>query len=65
MFISASTYSASGITAAREAQLKDALLILFDLEEFVRVIEREDDFKAYLRTRIQNAIIEKDPYKKD
>lgn len=64
IFLSVSGYSPSGITAAKEAQLKNALLVLFDLEEFIRIIEREEDFKAYLRARIQNAIIEKNPYKK-
>lgn len=65
IFISASGYSPSGISAAKEALIKNALLVLFDLEEFVKIIEREDDFKKYLRDRIQSAIIEKDPYKKD
>lgn len=65
IFISASYYSPSGITAAKEAQLKNALLILCDLEELIRVIEQEEDFKTYLRSRIQNAIMEKDPYKKN
>lgn len=63
IFISASGYSPSAIIAGKEAQLKNALLILFDIEELVRIIEREEDFKAYLRERIQNAIINKDPYK--
>ena len=65
IFISASGYSPSGISAAKEALIKDALLVLFDLEEFIKIIEREDDFKKYLRDRIQSTIIEKDPYKKD
>lgn len=64
IFISASSYSPSGITAAKDAQLKNALLVFFDLEELIRIIEREDDFKGYLRERIQSAIIEKHPYKK-
>lgn len=65
IFISASKYSPSGISAAKEALLKDALLILFDLEEFVTIIEQESDFKVYLRKRIQSAIIDKHPYKKN
>ena len=65
VFISASGYSPSGISAAKEALIKNALLVLFDLEEFVKIIEREDDFKKYLRDRIQSTIIEKDPYKKN
>lgn len=64
IFISASSYTPSGKTAAKEALLKDALLVLFDLEEFVRVIETEMDFKQYVREKIQAAIIEKEPYKK-
>lgn len=64
IFISASGYSPSGITAAKEALIKNALLVLFDLEEFVKIIEDEDDFKKYLRDRIQTTIIDKHPYHK-
>lgn len=65
IFISASGYSPSGISAAKEALIKNALIVLFDLEEFVRIIEHDDDFKKYLRDRIQTAIIEKNPYRKE
>ncbi len=66
IFISASGYSASGISAAKDALVKgDSLIILFDLEEFVKILEQEDDFKTYLRKRIQFAIIDKHPYKKN
>lgn len=64
IFISASGYSPSGIIAAKEALVRNALLIMFDLEEFVKVIEGEVDFKNYLRDKIKAAIIEKEPYKK-
>jgi restriction endonuclease Mrr len=64
IFISASGYSASGLTAAKEALVKNALLIMFDLEELVRVIEDETDFRNYLRDKIKLAIIEKEPYKR-
>ncbi len=64
IFISASGYTASGISAAKEALVKNALLVMFDLEEFVKVIENEIDFKNYLRDKIKTAIIEKDPYKR-
>ncbi|WP_018626607.1 restriction endonuclease [Niabella aurantiaca] len=64
IFISASGYSASGITAAKEALVKSALMVMFDLEEFVKVIEGEIDFRNYLREKIKAAIIEKEPYKK-
>lgn len=64
IYISASSYAASGIIAAKEALVKNALLVLFDLEEFVKVIENEIDFKQHLRDKVQAAIIEKEPYKK-
>lgn len=64
IFISASSYAPSALIAAKEALVKNALLVLCDLEEFVRIIENEEDLKQYIRGRIQNAIIEKDPYKK-
>ncbi len=64
IFISASGYSPSGIIAAKEALVKNALLVMFDLEEFVKVIETESDFRNYLRDKIKCAIIEKNPYKR-
>ena len=64
IYISASSYSPSGITAAKEALVKNALLVLFDLEEFVNVIENEINFKKYLHDKIQSAIIDKDLIRK-
>lgn len=64
IFISASGYSPSGVTAAKEALIKNALLVMFDLEEFVKVIDGEIDFRNYLRDKIKSAIIEKEPYKR-
>jgi restriction system protein len=64
IFISASGYSPSGVTAAKEALVRNALLVMFDLEEFVKIIEGEIDFKNYLRDKIKSAIIEKEPYKR-
>lgn len=64
VFISASGYTQSGIIAAKEALIGNALLIMFDLEEFVKIIENETDFKNYLRDKINAAIIEKNPYKR-
>lgn len=64
IFISSSGYSPSGIDASKEALTKNALLVLFDLEELVRVIESDIDFKQYVREKIRIAIIDKDPYKK-
>ena len=63
IFISSSGYAPSGLTATKESLLKNALLVLFDLEELIRIIESENDFKQYLRDKIKRAIIDKEPYK--
>ncbi len=63
IFISASGYSSSGILSAKDA-LGKALLILTDLEEFIDVLENNKDLVQYLKTKIRNAIIDKDPYTK-
>jgi restriction system protein len=62
IYISASGYSESGIIAAREALLKNAILILSDLEEFVNVLEKEKDLLQYFKAKIRKAVIDKDPY---
>ena len=62
IYISASGYSESGTIAAREALLKNAILILSDLEEFVNVLENEKDLLQYFKAKIRKAVIDKDPY---
>jgi len=62
IYISASGYTPSGLTAAKEALTKSALLVLCDLHEFVKILENKDDLKPYLRKKIQKAIIDKDPF---
>ena len=64
LFTNASYNDFSSTTSPREALIKNALLILFDLEELVRVLESETDFKQYIRDKIRIAIIKKEPYKK-
>jgi restriction endonuclease Mrr len=62
IYISASGYSDSGTTAAKEALLKNAILILSDLEEFVNVLENDKDLLQYFKAKIRKAVIDKDPY---
>lgn len=62
IYISASGYTPSGIEAAKDALKGNALLVLFDLEEFVNIMQNEIDFNQYLRDKIKKAIIEKDPF---
>jgi restriction system protein len=62
IYISASGYTPSGIEAAKDALKGNALLVLFDLEEFVNIMQNEIDFNQYLRDKIKYAIIEKNPF---
>jgi restriction system protein len=49
IYISATGYTSSGIEATKEALHGNALLVLFDLEEFVYIMENDIDFNQYLR----------------
>ncbi|MBN8568804.1 MAG: restriction endonuclease [Ignavibacteria bacterium] len=64
IYISASGYSASGLEASRDAIIKGTLLVLFDLEEFVKILENEIDLKEYIDKKIETAVIHKLPYQK-
>jgi restriction system protein len=64
IYISASGYTPAAIIAAKEAILKNGLLILCDLEEFVKILESDKDLVVYLRQKIHSAIIDKEPFTK-
>ncbi|MCE7925627.1 MAG: restriction endonuclease, partial [Haliscomenobacteraceae bacterium CHB4] len=62
IYISASGYSPAAITAAKDALTRNAMIVLCNLEEFVKVLEAEQDFVRYIRLKIQSAIIDKEPF---
>ena len=64
IYISYSGYSPAAINMAKEALLKNALIILFDLQEFVTLLENEQDIKTYFRKKIHSAILDKNPFAK-
>jgi hypothetical protein len=65
IFISASGYAPSALGAAKEALVKGALLVLFDIEEFINIIEKEIDFNQYINKKLEAATIGKNPYEKN
>ena len=65
IFVSASGYAPSALSAAKEALVKGALLVLFDIEEFVNIIEKEINFNQYLNKKLEAATIGKNPYEKN
>lgn len=64
VFISASGYTASGLESAKEALVRSTLVVLFDLEEFVKIIDSETDFNGYFGDKMTEAILNKKPFVK-
>jgi restriction endonuclease Mrr len=62
IFISASGFTPSGLESAKEALVRNTLVVLFDLEEFVKIIDSEIDFKQYIGNKVNEAILNKKPY---
>jgi restriction endonuclease Mrr len=60
IFISASGYTQSGINTCRDA-LQRSVFVLCKLEELVLLLEKEEDLKEFLRSKISAAIIHKNP----
>lgn len=60
IFISASGYTEPAITVCREA-LQKSVFVLCKLEEFIRLLEREESISEFLRLKINAAIIHKNP----
>lgn len=61
IFISASDYTEPAITTCRES-LKQAVVVLCKLEEFIKLLEREGDMKEFLKSKINAAIVDKNPF---
>lgn len=59
--ISASGYTDAAINAAQEA-LATKTVVLIHLQEFANWLETQADIREVLRRKIQNAIVEKNPY---
>jgi len=60
ILISNSGYTQPAITICKEA-LTQKIIILCELEEIIRLLERQGSFQELIRTKIRAAIIEKQP----
>jgi restriction system protein len=60
IIISYSDYSSAAITDCKEA-LREKTVVLCKLEEFVRAIDKEIDLKTLMHSKIDAAIIQKNP----
>jgi restriction system protein len=63
MFISATGYTEPAVHVVKQA-LQKTVFILIGLDEITALLERQKDLPELLRTKIQAAITERDPYKK-
>ncbi len=61
VIISYSDYSSAAINDCKEA-LRDKIVVLCKLDEFVRAIEREADLSSIFATKIDAAVIHKNPF---
>jgi restriction system protein len=61
IFISASGYSDPAIATCRDS-LKNIVVALCTLQEFVSLLEKEDDLKGFLKVKINAAIVHKNPF---
>ena len=60
ILISASGYTDAAISVCKDA-LQKTVVILCNLEEFVLLLEQDRDLKEFLKTKIQAAMIDKNP----
>lgn len=63
MFFSATEFTDPALNVCGEA-LQKTVVILCTLEEVVRLLEAEGDFKKFLREKVRSAIIDKNPFHK-
>jgi restriction system protein len=62
VFISYTDFTEPAITSCREALNNGAVVVLATLQEIVSLLEKEGDMKSWLKTKINAAIVDKEPY---
>lgn len=65
VFISYTDFTEPAITSCREALNSGAVVVLATLQEIVSLIERDGELKIWLKTKINAAIIDKEPLRKN
>ena len=63
IFISATPYTEAAVQTCKDA-LARAVVALCLLEDIVLTLEREGDLSAFLRSKVDAAILEKDPFRR-
>ncbi|OGA56305.1 MAG: hypothetical protein A3F77_14410 [Betaproteobacteria bacterium RIFCSPLOWO2_12_FULL_67_28] len=61
LFVSYTAFTAPAITECRNALAGGAVIVLATLQEIVALLERDGDLQAWLKRKVDAAIIDKDP----
>ena len=64
LLVSYSRYTDPAIDQCRQALAMGATLVLADVEELVRLLERQGDLVGWLRDKVQAAVLDKKPYQR-
>ncbi len=62
LFISYPDFTEPAVAQCREAMVRGAVVVLSTLEEIVSLLNAEGDLKSWLKTKLNAAIVDKQPY---
>lgn len=62
IFISYTDFTEPAIISCREALNRGAVVVMATLQEIVTLLENEVDFKKWLKTKVNAAIVDKEPF---
>lgn len=62
LFISYTDFTEPAISQCRDALVRGAVVVLATLEEIVSLLNAEGDLKAWLKTKLNAAIVDKQPF---
>jgi hypothetical protein len=62
LFVSYTDFTDPAIAQCRDALSRGAVVVLSTLQEFVSCLERESDLKQWLKSKVNSAIVDKQPF---
>jgi restriction system protein len=62
LFISYTDFTEAAIAQCRDAIVQGRVIILSTLEEIVSLLNQEGDMKAWLKAKLEAAIVDKQPF---
>jgi hypothetical protein len=65
LFISYTDFTEPAIAQCRDAMIQGAVVVLSKLDEIVSLLNAEGDLKKWLKTKLQTAIVDKQPFRRE